>query len=98
VDDAAGVGGGHRPGQQFGGQRRLAGRLGLAGDLLGEAAAGQVLQGEVRQAIVLADLEDLDDVRVLQSRDGLRLGVEAGQLVRPGVGAGQHHLEGDDAV
>ena len=63
-----------------------------------QAAAVAELQREERQAVVLADLVDLHDVRVLQPGDGLGLGAEAGQLVRAGVAAGEDHLQGDDAV
>ena len=47
---------------------------------------------------MLADLVDLHDVRVLQPGDRLGLGAEARELRRPGVGAGEDHLEGDEAV
>ena len=56
------------------------------------------LQGEVGRAGLLADLVDLDDVRVLQPGDGLGLAAEPlptlGRQVRPG----QDHLEGDGPV
>src|SRR5205823_7824413 len=38
-----------------------------------------------------ADLVHLDDAAVLQARGRFGLGLEAGQLVRVGVAAGQHH-------
>jgi hypothetical protein len=47
---------------------------------------------------MLADLEDLDDMRVLQAGDGFGFGAEACQLVGLGVFAGQNHLEGDKAI
>ena len=47
---------------------------------------------------MLADLVDLHDVRVLQLGHRLRLGAEAGQLLRAGVVARQDHLQGDDPV
>ena len=78
--------------------RRLVHRLRLAADPLRQAAAIDVLEREIGQPFVLADLVDLHDVRVLQTGDRLGLGVEPGQLLRPGVCAGQHHLQGDDAV
>jgi hypothetical protein len=42
---------------------------------------------------VLAEVVQRHDVRVLQSCDRLGLGQEAGEAVRPGVGARQHHLQ-----
>jgi hypothetical protein len=48
--------------------------------------------------VVLADLVDLHDVRVLQARHCLGLGAEAGQVVGPGVGPGQDHLQRHQAV
>ena len=47
---------------------------------------------------MLADVEDLDDVGVLELGDGLGLGQEAGGGLGAGVRAGQDHLQGDDAV
>ena len=54
----------------------------MPAELLGQAAAVDELQREERQALVLADLVDLHDVRVLQPGDRLGLGAEAGQLAR----------------
>ena len=62
--------------------RRLLRRQRRAGELPVQAAAGAELQREEGQAVVLADLEDLHDVGVLQAGDGLRLGAEAGQVGR----------------
>ncbi len=84
---------GHGPcqgGHQLGGGAR---RPGGAVQPVGQAAALDQLQGEVRQAVALADLVNLHDIRVLQARDGLGLGAEARQLVRPRVAAGEDHLE-----
>ena len=53
---------------------------------------------EERPAVLLADVVDLDDVGVLEPRDGLGLGAEAGRLGRPGVAARQDHLERDLAI
>ena len=74
------------------------GRLRLALEAVGERAAFDQFQGEERLAVVLADLEDLDDVRVLQLGGGRRLGPEPGELVGPGVAGPEDHLEGDEAV
>jgi hypothetical protein len=98
VDDAGLVGGVHGPGQRLAELGGLAGWQRGAGELPVQAAAGHELQGEVRPAVGLADLVDLHDVGVLKAGDGLGLGAEAGQFVGAGVGAGQDHLEGDQAV
>src|SRR5262249_60002457 len=63
-----------------------------------EAAAGDVLQGEERAAVVLADLVDLDDVRVLQPGHGFGLGAEPAPGLQVGVGAGEDYLEGNPPV
>ena len=44
------------------------------------------------------EVEDLDDARMPQRRDGLNLGQKAGPLVRPLVGAAENHLERDNPV
>ena len=68
--------------------RRFAGRLRLSMNLLVEAEAVDVFEREIGEAVQLADVVDLDDVRVLEPGDGFSLGMEAGQLRRPGMGAG----------
>ena len=72
-----------RPAASRAGQRR-------AVQSLRQAAAGAVFQGEERQAVVLADLVDLDDVGMLQAGDGLGLGAEAVQF----LGAGDRRRPG----
>ncbi len=74
------------------------GRLRLAGDAPGETAALDEFQREIRQAVVFADLVNLHDVRVAQPGDGAGLAVEARQLRLVSVGAGENHLERDQAV
>lgn len=49
-------------------------------------------------ALVLADLVDGDDVRVVEVGGGLGLGAEALDLGVAGEAAGENHLEGDGAV
>ena len=92
------VGGVHGPRQRLDQPAASCGGSGVPSSLLVEAAAVDELQREEGQAVVLADLVDLHDVRVLQAGDGLGLGPEAGQLLGAGVVAGQDHLQGDDAV
>jgi chemotaxis protein methyltransferase CheR len=98
VHNALLVGRLHGPGQgldQLGGPAR---RLGRAAQPVGEAAALDVLQGEVRVTLVLADLVDLHHVGVLEPGRRLALGAEAPRLRRGGHLPGQEHLEGHGAV
>ena len=77
---------------------RLARRLRLAAELAVEAAAVDEFQREERQPVLFADFVDLDDVRMLEPGDRLGFDIEAGQLMIARMGAGQHHLERDEAV
>ena len=63
-----------------------------------QAAAGDVLQLEERQAVGLADVVDLHDVGVLKPGDRLRLGQEASGRLDAGMGAAQDHLQDAGAV
>jgi len=80
--------------------RRAAGAIGLrrAAQALGEAAALDVLHREVRLAVQLADVVDVDDVRVAQAGDGLGSWRKRSRSPRVGAGAVAQHLDGDDAV
>ncbi len=94
MDDALAVGRLRRQGEglgQPGGRRR---RQRRAGQGVGQAAAGAVLQGQVRQPLVLADLVDLHHVGVTQPGGRLGLAAEAGPLLGPGQGAGPDDLQG----
>src|SRR5215475_7592675 len=76
---------------------------GSAVEVLFETAASTVFETEERQGVALgraplADLMDLDDVRVLHLADGLGLAAEAGPAGLIGVRPGQDHLEGDGTV
>jgi hypothetical protein len=98
MDDAVFVSVLHRPGQ---GPQQLRGgarRLRHAVEVLGQAAAVEVLQREERETVVLADLVDLHNVGMVQPGHRLGLGAEAGQVFRLGLGAGQDHLQGDEAL
>ncbi len=98
VDDPAAVGHVHGPGQRLDDPGRVLDGLRLGGDPLRQAAPIEELQREIGQAVVLADLEDLDDVRVVDGGDGAGLGLEAGQVAGSRAGAGEDHLERDQAV
>ena len=67
-------------------------------DDVGEAAAGKILHGDVSVALAEAAVVDLDHVRMAQSSHRFRLAQETLPLVRPGIGAGQQHLQGDGPV
>ncbi len=88
----------HGVGQNLGDPGGLIDGLGLAADLAGEAAAGKVFERQIREAVLLANLEDLDDVRVFDRGDRLRFCLEANQVVGPGAGAGPDHLQSDKSV
>ena len=98
VDDPPAMGHVHGPGQRLDDPRRVLDGLRFAGDPLGQAASLEELQREIRQAVVLADLEDLDDVGVVDGSDGAGLGLEAGQVVWLCTGAGLDHLQRDQAL
>ena len=82
VDDPLQVGGVDGAGEDADGPRGLRDVLRPAVDLVGEAAAVDEFQGEVREAAGLADVVDLDDVGVLEAGDGLGLLVEPRQGAR----------------
>ena len=77
---------------------RLAGRQRAVGQPLGEALPLDEAHREVMLALVLADLVDRHDARVVEVGRGLGLGVEALDVGVVGELAGQDHLQGDGAV
>ena len=98
MNDALVMGVLHGTGQdldQAGGDGR---RLGRAFQGLVQAAALEVLHRQVGQALVLADLEHLHDVGVLQAGRRPAPRPEAAPLLGVGVDARQDHLEGDNAI
>ena len=100
VNDTAQVGGVHRPGEQLEHRRRGPIPERSLPHLLGQGAAFEELQDEIRQhrpdrRLPLTDLVDLNDVRMLKGRDGIGLLAEAAQVVRGGRGAGADHLQSD---
>ena len=62
-----------------------------------QGPAAAVLEGEIGEAVVLSDVVDLDDVRMLEPGDGLALPAKSFPLGRSRVGAREDHLQGDDA-
>ena len=98
MDDPTTVGHVHGPGQRLDDPGRVLGGLRFTGDPLLQAASLEELQREIRQAVVLADLEDLDDVGVVDGGDGQGLGLEANQVLRSCTDAGLDHLQRDQAL
>ena len=98
VDHVALVGVVQRPGQrldQAGGLLRAPRAVGQGGR---HAAAIDVFEREERVPLVLADLENLHDVGMLQPGDRLGLDTETGDLLeRRGPGVADH-LQGDQAL
>ena len=78
--------------------RRGAGVLGSAGQVLGQAAALDVLHGEERPAVVRADVVDLHDVGVDQAGDRAGLPAETGQLLGAAERPVQNHFQGDHPI
>jgi hypothetical protein len=66
----------------------LAGRLRRSGQLVGQAAALDVLHRKVRPAVTVAHVINLDDVWVPQPGHCLCLALKPCPFVRGGVGAG----------
>ena len=98
VDNARGVRLGHRATELHDHRGRCSRRLWLTADQLGETAAGDEFQGEVREPVMVAVFVDLDNSRVLDLGDGACLDVESCDLVGRGVGTGKDHLERDQAI
>jgi hypothetical protein len=68
------------------------------GEPPGEAAALDEPHAEEALAVVLANLVDRDDSRMVPMRDRLDLVLEAAQFCRVRQQAGLDHLEGDGSV
>ena len=82
VDDVAGVGGAERAGDlDRVGDRLVDGQPAEAADAVLQRLALDVLEDDVRAALVLARVDDADDVRVRELGDGAGLAPEALQLV-----------------
>ena len=71
----------HRAGQQDEHHRSLASRLGNASQLLCQASTLDEFHGEKWKAVQIAYIMHLDNIRMRQSRHGLRLAYEAGQFI-----------------
>ena len=98
MDDVPLVGESDRAGELLDEPGRVPGRPGRPVEPVGEAATADEFQFQVRQPVGLADLEDLDDVRVPHPGRRPGLGQEPGEPVRSDVGAAQDHLQGDRTV
>jgi hypothetical protein len=80
---------------QDGGEGRL---LWLTLEFFSQRAARDVFHDKERLAVMLADLEDLHDVGVLQAGHRFRLLTKARLLFGGGVFAAQDHFQGHDPV
>ena len=98
VDDAVLVGEVHRMGERFEKTGGVLGHLRLAGERLIQRRPIDVFQRKMGERITFADLVDLHDVGVLQSGNGLRLDLEAGQLLGAGMATGKDHLQRHQTV
>ena len=65
---------------------------------LGEAWTVDVFHGEKILAVELADLVDVDDIRVSQSSGGLGFDLKTADQLGRSQMAGQNHLHGDGAI
>ena len=74
------------------------GRQRSLGQALGEALPLDEAHREIMLAVVLADLEDRHDPRMVEVGGGLGLGVEAFDVGLVGELAGEDHLERDGPV
>jgi hypothetical protein len=66
--------------------------------LLLQAAAVDEFEGQVREAAGLTDVVNLNDIGVIEAGDGLGFLLEPRQDTGASVGAGQNHLEPDQAT
>jgi hypothetical protein len=73
--------------------RGVGGRLGFAGEVPGEGTAINVLHREIRPALVLAGLKDLNNVGVPHPRRRLGLDAKPGPLLSTGKGRIANQLE-----
>ncbi len=98
VDDAARMGVVHRARQLLRQGSGFQRRQRCAVQFPVETAAVAKFQREEGQTVVFTHLIKLDDVRVLQPGDGLRLDTEAHFLLQGSVCPGEDHLESDESV
>jgi hypothetical protein len=98
VNDAALVRVMHGAGQRFDQGSGLARQQRPGGQFLGQAVALDVFQGEVRFAVLLADIVNLYDIGVPQTCRRLGFAAEAGQRFGRRLPGRANALEGDQAV
>jgi hypothetical protein len=76
----------------------LQGRLRLPAEAIRQGATFDQFQREERGPDMVADLEYLNNVRMLETGGGGRLGPETGQLIGPGVRGPEDDLQGDRSI
>ena len=98
VDHLALVRNVHCPGQNLDDPGGLIDWLRLAANHVGEAAARNIFEREIREPVLLADREDLDDIEVFDCGNRLGFRLEANEILGPRAGAGPNHLQSDEPV
>ncbi len=77
---------------QFRGKSR---RLWFAVCKFGERSSFDQLERQIGMPVLLADVKDLNDARMLQTSDRLGLGAKTSEMVGRSVRACQDHLQSD---
>src|SRR5262245_18961662 len=87
-----------RPGQNFDESRRTRGRLRRSVELLTKTSRGDEFHRQKGASLVLAGIENLHDLRMLQPSDQLGFGVKPQILLRAGMRSRRQDLQGHCAV
>ncbi len=98
VEDAPLVGVVHRQGGLLQQRRGRFGIRDVVGELFIQARPADQLHAEIALAVVVADLQDGHDVRMVERGDRLGLVLEPPQIVVAGQRGRPDHLEGHGAV
>lgn len=88
----------HGGGQGFHQLRSFSDWPGVPINLPGQAAAGTLFQRQVGKPLMRADLEDLNDVRMLEAGRRFRLDLETLSLRWPRMFGVEYHLQGHSTV
>ena len=98
MDDAALVGGGQALRHRNPVLDRFCGIQRAVGQTRTQRHAVEQLHHGVGRVALVAELEDRDDVRMRERRDGQRLTLEARERLRVGRRGRRQHLDGDIAM
>src|SRR5579862_5789948 len=77
--------------------RCLVWRSRFVADVIDEADAADILSRGKGPALVFVDLVNLNDIGMIQARDGLGFGTKTLDLAVAGMRPGKDHLESDEA-